>query len=121
MEIFWRRPVRSSHRSLTARPTTASVAVLVSVIRKGVGSTGSYGPVISTSPARLSGQPAMGRMLRNAALLMGWRMADGGWRMAKGYHGPSARLRSVDVKASLRRTLTRGGTEKIHRQRRQEI
>ena len=64
------RPVRSSHRSETARPTAASAAVAVSVMRNGVGNIGSVPPVISTSSARSSDQPAIGRRVRSASLVM---------------------------------------------------
>src|SRR5882672_5313756 len=66
----WRRPVRNAHRSETARPTAASVAALVSPMRNGVGNMGSVPPVISTARARSSPQPAIGKIVRRASLVM---------------------------------------------------
>src|ERR1700759_5343477 len=67
---FWRRPVRSSHRSVAASPTAESDATAVSVMRKGVGNIGSLGPVISTSRVRSSDPPAIGKRVRRASLIM---------------------------------------------------
>src|SRR5439155_13877539 len=54
----------------TARPVAASAAAAVSPIRNGVGKIGSIPPVISTSPARSSGQPAIGKSVGRASLVM---------------------------------------------------
>ena len=54
----------------TARPTAASAAAPVSPMRNGVGRIGSVPPVISTARARSSGQPAIGKSVRSASLVM---------------------------------------------------
>ena len=66
----WRRPVRSSHKSDTARPSAASAAALVSPMRNGVGRIGSGPPVISTPRARSSLQPGTAIIVRSASLVM---------------------------------------------------
>src|SRR5688572_1092570 len=70
MATSWPRPVRSVHRSETARPSAASVAAAVSPMRNDVGRMGSVPPVISTARARSSSQPAIGRIVRRASLVM---------------------------------------------------
>src|SRR5262249_7806242 len=48
----------------------ARAAALVSLMRNGVGNIGSVPPVISTARAHSSGQPAIGKSVRRASLVM---------------------------------------------------
>src|SRR5262249_41210135 len=78
--------------------TAASVAALVSAMRNGVGRIGSVPPLNSTALARSSPQPAIGRIVRRASLVMVGDSSIGSgteWTRRSGVYNTSGARRSL--------------------------